>query len=238
MSRLLTVQEAKHFREILDNYQLNQDALKQFRQSNFVIVTGPAGAGKDTLRNALVYRFPDKYLNILSTTTRPPREGEKDGKDYHFREISEVEKNLRKREFFQATIVHNQQISCLHMNEIRKLQPTQFGVSILIPLTEEKLRITKPDIKTIFLIPPNLKILKARIKSEKVINQAEIRRRLRSAAQEINYALKTDYYYCIVSDTVEHVVARAHNFLQKNERHTAEDFSARTVMKQIVLELS
>lgn len=49
-----------------------------------VAIMGKAGSGKDTILRALVNKFPDRYNEIVSCTTRPPREGEQEGVNYHF----------------------------------------------------------------------------------------------------------------------------------------------------------
>src|SRR5687768_1784715 len=111
MSRLLTSEEADEFKNIISNYKLHQSVLDQFHRSNFGVIAGPAGAGKDTLRDSLIKKYPGSYNSILSTTTRPARAGEIDGVTYNFREIEEVADALRQHKYFQAELVHNQQIS-------------------------------------------------------------------------------------------------------------------------------
>ena len=238
MSRLLTEDEAGNFKKIIDNYQPNNEVLEQFKASNFVVIAGPAGAGKDTLRNNLTQKYPELYLPILSTTTRPPRRAEADGHDYHFCEIEEVQEGLAKREFFQVALVHGQQVSCLHINELKKLQLNQHGLSILIPFTERELRTIKSDIKTVFLIPPSLEILKQRIQSERLLDEAEIARRLEAALKEMKQAIEIEQYYCLITDTIAGVAQKTHQFLQSNQWIQADNSAARQAMKQIVLELS
>jgi guanylate kinase len=238
MSRLLNESEAQKFRALVDSYRLNPDVIEQFKNSNFAVVAGPAGAGKDTLRDELIKKYPNIYVPIMSTTTRPPRIGETDGITYRFREINQVERDLKDQKFFQIELVHNQQISGLDVNEIRKLSYDQIGLSILIVETEKKLSVIKSDIKTVFLIPPSLKILKERMVSERLLNPQEVDRRLNAAKQEIVYALGADHYYCIISDTVEHVVGEAHAYLKEGLKNSQDDRKARAVMQKIMLELS
>ena len=238
MSRLLTTSEAEHFKQIIDNYQPDNEVLDLFERSNFAVIAGPAGAGKDTLRNGLNVKHLGTYVPILSTTTRPPRAGEIDGRDYHFREISEVEKSLRSSDFFQAELVHNQQISCLHVNEIRKLGTEQIGLSILITKTENDLYQFKPDIKTIFLIPPDTETLRQRMQAKRLLDEAEIGRRLAAAKNEISHALEREHYYCLVSAAIPDMIAKAHTFLIEGKRDEAENQRARQTMATIMLELS
>lgn len=234
MSRLLTENEATQFATLLQNYKPNNEVLEQFRNSKFGVIAGPAGAGKDTLRDGLIQRYPDKYLPILSTTTRPPRGGEVDGHTYHFREVEQVKESLEKHEFFQAALVHGQQISCLHVDEIRKLQDGQRGLSILIPPTEKELSEIKSDIMTIFLIPPTADILKQRMQTERMLNDEELRRRTEAAKREIKIALNTERYYCLLNDSISTMIEKAHNFLQTQRPDPVEDKRARQVLGEIV----
>jgi guanylate kinase len=232
MSRLLTETEATQFEELLSVYSLREDGLARFEASNFAIIAGPAGAGKDTLRNGLMSAYPDKYQPIISTTTRPSRQGEQEGITYHFSEIEDVRRGLGERRFFQAELVHNQQVSCLDISEIQKLRPGQWGLSILITQTEQKLHAIKPDIKTIFLIPPDLTTLMGRMQAERSLDNDEISRRLEAARNEIESALDAEHYYCLVSDTVEHVLDSADAYLQSDIRNPEQDKQARAIMRQ------
>ena len=233
MSRLLTPREAQEFKEIIDNYQPNDKVLEKFRSSNFVVIAGPAGSGKDTLRDALILRYPEIYAPVLSTTSRPKRPGESEGRTYHFWDIEGIRMGIERREFFQVALVHNQQVSCLHVNEIENLKPEQCGLSILIPTTETELRLIKNNIKTVFLVPPNITVLKQRLNANRVLDPEEINRRLEAAKKEIEYALKAEYYYCIVTDTVENTTNKVHAFIQSGTTGD-EDAHARLVMKEML----
>lgn len=234
MSRLLTSEEARHFKDTIAAYAPNDAALDLFRDSKFAVIAGPAGAGKDTLRNNLAQQFPEAYLPILSTTTRPSREGEIDGQTYHFRTIPAFNKLLMNREFLQVALVHNQQLAGLHISEIHKLNPRQHGLSILIVQTENELRVRKPDLKTIFIIPPNHRTLIKRINAERMLDESEIARRLRAAKTEIAWALESPRYYCLISNTVQHITSLAYAYLQEDAWDQNEDSRARRAMCEIL----
>lgn len=238
MRRLLTEDEARKFQDILKNYQPNNSVLEQFQTSNFAVIAGPAGAGKDTLRNALIEKDPSSYVRILSTTTRPIRPGEQEGIDYYFRTSAEVEEDLKRQEFFQTALVHNQQVSCMHINEIHKLGSAQIGLSILVVQTEEQLRELKPDIKTIFLIPENLEVLKQRMQAERVLDPAEIERRLTAAKKEMIIALGRTDYYCLISADLQILSQQADDFLRDGRLDKLADNKARSIIEQILNTLS
>lgn len=237
MSRLLNQAEAVEFKKTIDNYELHESVIGKFKSSNFAVIAGPAGAGKDTLRNSLIDKAPDKYQPVLSTTTRPMRKGEKDGDTYHFVEIESMRRMLENQEFFQAALVHNQQVSCLHVDEINKLGSGQYGLSILVVQTEKQLKQMHPNMKTIFLTPPGYETMTERLRADRVLGEDEIKRRLKSAIAEIEYALESPDYYCIVSDTVDDVTKAADNFLENNIVDKDADKQARKTMQGLIGEI-
>jgi guanylate kinase len=234
MSILLTTEEAARFKKIIDDYEPNNKVLEQFKTSNFAVIAGPAGAGKDTLRNSLTALYPNLYVPILSTTTRPKRSGEINGLHYHFTTTERMLEGYTRREFFQTALVLNQQLSGLHVSEIEKLTPHQYGLSILVVQTEKELRTIKPDIKTIFIIPPDLETLLQRINMARKLDKKEINRRLQAAKIEISVAYDSSHYYCLISDTVKHITAKAHDYMQKEIFSVEEDKRARRVMSEIL----
>lgn len=238
MSRLLSSEEVQEFKEILSGYVPNNEVLDYFKNSDFVVIAGPAGAGKDTLRDGLINKYPESYMAAICDTTRPPRQNESNGKTYYFKEIDDVKKSFERREYFQAALIHDQQICSLHVNEIMRLNPNQHALSILVPTTEAELRDIKNDIKTIFLIPPSGDVLIDRINEGRSLGNEEIKRRLKAAYTEIEFALNSNNYFCIVSDTKESVLDKAHNYLQNGQYDSESSKRARTVMKQVMDYLS
>lgn len=237
MNEFLNDEEIRTFTGLINDYRMNESAGKEFISSNFACIAGPAGAGKDTIRNLLISTYPGGYAPVLSTTTRPPREGEKNGIDYHFRSKEEIRRSLESGEFFQAALVHNQQVSCLHISEIQKLAVEQIGLSILIVQTEAELHKIKPDIKTIFLIPPSLNELKRRMQSSRSLSKDEINRRILAAKAELEIALKNPRYYCIVNDNLDEALEYAKEFLESNGSDNEVDNLARQVIKNILDEI-
>jgi guanylate kinase len=235
MGRLLETSELPEFQELIQGYQPNPLVLEQFQSSHFAAIAGPAGAGKDTLRDALLKDYPDVYLPVISTTTRPARPGEANGLTYHFREVEEIRDGLRERIFFQAALVHNQQISCLDITEITKLGPQQTGLSILIPPTIEGLRTYKLDLKAVFLVPPTFDILINRMQAERKLSPEEIDRRLEAAKREMLQAYGNEFYFCIVSDNIADMTVTAHAFFQ-GEMDTT-DSAARLVLGQVLQDM-
>lgn len=233
---LLNKDQITEFKKLIENYQPNREALGIFLKSNFVVIAGPAGAGKDTLRNSLIQKYSEDYLPILSSTTRPMREGEKDRIDYHFISVEEMKQELEKQEFLQAALVHNQQISAMHVNEIKKLSAGQTGLSILIVQTEKELRILNPGIRTVFLVPPSRDELIKRLNYKRQLSNEEQTRRLLAAKKELQIALDEPSYYCVISDGEEETAETVHAFLQKGPKATL-DLAARQKAAELLASL-
>jgi guanylate kinase len=169
--------------------------------SKLFVISAPSGSGKTTLCKRLL---DDKLglANSISMTTRPPRPGEKNGEDYHF--VSE--------ELFKKTIEEN---GFLEYEE-------NFGSFYGTPkkFVEDNLKITRPvllsiDVKgamkvriaypaesvLIFILPPSVKDLKARLNDRRSDKPEDIARRLRIAEKEMAY--KDRYDYRIVNDNLD-----------------------------------
>ncbi len=231
----LSDDDRRDFELLIQNYEPSQQTIEVFADSKFAVIAGPAGAGKDTLRGKLVGLQPDKYRAILSTTTRGIRPREKDGIDYHFVDKETMRDGLRERRFLQAALVHKQQVSSLDINDIEGLGDDQTGLSILVVGTEQELRVYKPDIKTIFLVPPSLEAMKDRIsRATRNSNGAEIARRLEAAKNEIAFALENEDYYCLTTVDKDRTAGLVDNFITTSARDRSEDQKARKTMKEIL----
>lgn len=237
MSEFLDTKDREYFEAILPSYKMNEEVLKTFVDSNFAVIAGPAGAGKDTIRNKLIADYAGRYTGIISTTTRDPRPGEVDGVDYHFRQVEEIKAELSQGKFFQAALVHNQQVSCLSIKEIEKLQSEQVGLSILIVQTETELAKKKPDLRTVFLVPPNLEELTRRMSIGRMLTDEETGRRLNAAHNELNTALNETRYQCVVNDNLADACRVVNNFLEHGTRDDSEDNKAREAISAILQEL-
>lgn len=234
--RLLTEQEAHDYKNIIDGYHPGAQTVYEFARSRFAVIAGPTGAGKDTLRNALVASSPN-FISILSTTSRPLRPGEQEGVEYHFRDLKFINQGFSEKRFLQAALVHNQQIACLDLAEIHRLNENQIGLSILIVQTEAQLRKLNPNLRTIFVVPPSLAVLTERMQTGRNEDEAEIARRITAAKTELAIALRSPGYFCIINDDIERMRGLAEKFLVDGRHDEAEDKAARAAAEAILNEL-
>lgn len=236
MSRLLDDSQIAEIKKIIKTYHPNPAVLEQFCASKFAVIAGPAAAGKDTLRDALT--DTGQYTAVLSTTTRPKRVGETDGRTYHFTSYDSLKRELSAGQHFQVALVHSQQVSGLHISEIEKLGKDRTGLSILIVQVEQKLRRLKLDLKTIFLVPPGLDEMIKRMRETRGISEAEIDRRLQAAKHELSYAISEQNYYCLITDGYEKVKKLADEFLRGGRRDESADAQARDCAEKLLQELN
>lgn len=220
-----------------DGYKPSQEVADKFSSRKFVVIAGPAAAGKDTLRDGLLSQYPDIYQNIVSVTTRAPRPEEVEGKTYHFVSNEKMKEMFEAKTLLQIALVHDQQISGLDVRELDNLDSSKIGLSILVVQTELQLYEINSNIKTIFLIPPSYGELMKRLEVERLTKHHEVKRRLKAAISELEIALNNPRYFCIISDEKQRVIIKAHNFLSNGVFDEAEDKSARSVIKKILEDL-
>lgn len=238
MGKFLSQKQAEDFKVLLENYRPNLHSLKIFQNADFGVIAGPVAAGKDTLRVGLINNNPKTYVPVLSTTTRPPRDGEADRKTYHFKPIAEVEKNLKAGNYLQGALVHNQQVSTMDVAEIEKIKKNQTGLSILIVQTEEQMYRLNPNIKTIFLAPPDLGSLLGRLERDRSFSYGEATRRLVAAKDELKIALDRSRYYCLISERRAETQKQADKFFRLGQKDGSIDKQARIKIARLVDELS
>ncbi len=165
-----------------------------------IIITGPSGVGKGTLMRSLLQRHPELYYSV-SATTRPPRSGEIDGKDYYFISRSKFEQLVQQSEFLEWAEFAGNYYGTPREPVERQIRE---GKSVVLEIELEgarQIRTTFPSAKSIFILPPSLPELEKRIRSRAKDLEDAIVRRLRRAQEEINAADEFDLQ--IVNDDFE-----------------------------------
>jgi guanylate kinase len=133
--------------------------------------------------------------------------------------------------------VHNQQLSCLDIKEVQKLNNSQIGLIILIVQTEIELRALNKNLQTIFIVPPDLGTLLSRMQAGREVTNDEIKRRLEAAKIELQIARTQADYYCIVNDNISEMTDQAQKFLETGERDGRVDQSGRAAIERVLLQL-
>jgi guanylate kinase len=158
------------------------------------IVSAPSGAGKSSLVKALLAKDPKLALSV-SFTTRAPRPGEADGREYHFVDARTFEAMLERGEFLESAEVHGN-----HYGTSQKwiADARARGQDILLEIDwqgAQQVRKVFPDSLSIFILPPPppLAELERRLRARGQDSDEAIRRRLENARDEIGHAAEFDY---------------------------------------------
>ncbi|HEY9804123.1 MAG TPA: guanylate kinase [Leptolyngbyaceae cyanobacterium] len=165
-----------------------------------IVLTGPSGVGKGTLMRSLLQRHPELYYSV-SATTRAPRPGEVDGKNYYFISRSKFEQLLAQGEFLESA-----EFAGNYYGTPREavLSQVQSGKLVVLEIELEgarQIRASFPEALSIFILPPSFEELERRIRGRGQDSEEAIARRLQRAKQEIAAADEFDIQ--IVNDDFE-----------------------------------
>ncbi|CEP14255.1 hypothetical protein [Parasitella parasitica] len=151
------------------------------------VVFGPSGSGKSTLLKRLFKKYPDTFGFSVSHTTRKPRPGEVDGKDYHFVEKDDMIKQVAEGKFIEsATFSGN-----MYGTSIKAVQDVgNAGKTCILDIDVQGVESIKKTIlkpKYIFVKPPSLEVLEKRLRDRGTEKEDAILARLEAAKKEIEY---------------------------------------------------
>ena len=214
------------FEQILQNYTISDHAKSILARTPYVVLSGVAGGGRNTVINYLVEH--DNYIFVVSDTTRPPkmRDGkmEEDGVQYNFRSEEAMLDELRRGEFIEAEIIHNQQVSGTSIREIERI--IDHGK---IPINEMEfgginaIAAAKPDATIIGLLPPSYEEWMRRLSSREQMSQDELHNRLVTAKKVFENMLQQSYFQFVVNTTVEEGAAAIAYIVEHGSHPRSDD---------------
>jgi guanylate kinase len=149
-----------------------------------IIVSGPSGAGKGTLIEAILPRFPTLEVAV-SATTRPRRPGEKDGREYHFLSPEEFDRRVQAGDFLEHVSYAGNRYGTL-ADEVEKRVSSGFSVVLEIELVGARaVRKRLPGAAAVFIAPPSMDELARRLRDRGTEDEADIEKRLEASRNEI-----------------------------------------------------
>ncbi|MEA5565072.1 MULTISPECIES: guanylate kinase [unclassified Anabaena] len=165
-----------------------------------IVLTGPSGVGKGTLMRSLLQRHPELYYSV-SATTRTPRPGEIDGKNYYFISRNKFEQLVAQGEFLESA-----EFAGNYYGTPREavLNQVQSGGLVVLEIELEgarQIRASFPEALSIFILPPSFTELEKRIRERGQDSEEAIARRLQRAHEEIQAADEFDIQ--IINDDLE-----------------------------------
>lgn len=172
-------------------------------KGTLVVVSGFSGAGKGTVLAQVLARRPELYFSV-SFTTRPPREGEQDGVNYHFVTREGFQERIDRGEFLEyAEYVGNYYGTS--MTVIR--EKLERGIDVILEIEIQgaaKVREKMPEAVSLFLVPPSFDELARRLRGRGTDTEEKILQRLATARQEAKEI--ANYDYIVINDTVDRAV--------------------------------
>jgi guanylate kinase len=182
-------------------------------RGNLYIVSAPSGAGKTSLVNALVADDPGLTVSV-SHTTRAMRPGEQNGVDYHFVAPDEFARMLERGDFLEHATVFGHLYGTSRSWVLETLHNDRDVILEIDWQGARQIRQRIPAAVWIFILPPSLQALQARLRGRGQDGEEVIRSRMRDAVSEMSHHSEADYL--VVNDTFEPALADLRAILRSN----------------------
>lgn len=229
------------FNRILKSYKPSLEILDLLQETQFVLLSAPTAAGRNTIIKNLI--MTGKYYYVVSDTTRRPRINngipERSGEEYWFKSEDEFLQSLKNGAYIEAAVIHNQQVSGISLDEMRRA-----AASGKVAITDidihgcDNVKSYSDTTVPVFVLPPDFNEWMKRLDGRGAMDPAEKRRRLTSAAEEIQLALNRSYFKFIINWDLRRTIEELHQHIISNTFGEAEQAVAHAHAQQLLADLS
>ena len=200
------------------------------RKGVLAVVSGFSGAGKGTLMKALLSGYADQYALSISATTRGPREGEVDGREYFFKTREQFEQMIERDELIEHACYVGNYYGTPKSYVMEQLEA---GKNVILEIEIQgalKVKEKFPDTLLLFVTPPSAAELEHRLRGRGTETEEVIKNRLKRAVEEAEYMDRYDYI--LVNDDLETCVKEMHELIQAQRHKTSQNQEFIAEMKE------
>jgi guanylate kinase len=169
------------------------------RRGNLFIVSGPSGAGKGTLVKQLLGRVPDVWVSV-SVTTRPPRPGEEEGREYFFLTNEEFDGLLERDGVLEWAQVHGNRYGTPKAEVEERVAQGKQVILEIDPQGAMQVKELQPDSVLVFVTAPSMEELRRRLEARGSETEEQVKLRLTNAERELLFA--EEYGHVVINDDV------------------------------------
>ena len=187
------------------------DKIAEYGQ--LIVISGPNGVGKNTVIRQYLSEHPNACRSI-SVTTREPRPGEVDGKDYFFISVNEFDQLVRSQQLLEHVYHNNNGYGTPRKAVENNRQEGRNVILYVDVMGAMKVRALCPDATLIFIIPPSWEELERRVRASTSLSDQEIKEYLECAEEDILCA--GQYDYVLINDEVDKTVRRLGQIIHGN----------------------
>ncbi len=183
--------------------------IKTRKTGNLVVISGPAGVGKDTIASKII---GSELEESISATSREKRGKEKDGVEYYFLSTDEFEEKIKNDEFLEYAQVHGKTYYGTLKSEVNRILNSGKDVLLVIDIVGAlSIKEKRSDAIFIFLLPPSIKELEKRLIERNTETKEQLLKRFTTTYNEINKI--NEYNYVVVNDDLNEAVKKVNAIL-------------------------
>jgi guanylate kinase len=225
----------------LSDYKTDRAATQLIHETPILLLVGPTGAGKDSVKDKLLKT--GRFHHIISHTTRPPRINhgvvEKNGREYHFIDKATAEKMLDEHAFIEAKIYSDN----VYGTSVAEIQAAHDDGKIAMTDMEvqgvAEYKALDSNVMAVFLLPPDFKTWQERLQRRygDVVDAQDYRLRLETALHELEELLNTNYYVAVINENLDEVVQQVETITTSPNHSTPDEPAARAVANQLAKDI-